>query len=863
MKDGNEKMGKDKNTKKYKSKKEYWAFISYRHLDNKDQGRQWATWLQHQLENYEVPEKFISTPNDRGDILPERIYPIFRDETDLPANADLPSSIKEALERSKFMLVLCSPNSVKSKYVHEEILYFKQLGKADKIFAILIKGEPNASRDENKQRTGISLHQECIPKALMHPLNTRGELNETEYEDPMAADLRLDNAEQGWTNKTAYQTALAKLGTYELEKAEKLAEKYSKKLEHGINKVTAGILGLDLRDLIQEEAKYLAEKERKKREELEIWLNKVEAQKKIAQETLNFIKDSFNSIDPVIARTRDITISEVFDNAYKELQAKKDVLPEFEYHISEIFADVYDKLGKVDLAYENQARAVSLIEKLGEAITEDDIVTSYNNIGFYLINLGRYEEAKQYHNRNLAMLKKKYPKGHPDIAATLNNIGMCLYNQKKYDEAIQYHEQTLEICKKYYSTEHTNIIVSLNNIATCLDHQQKHKEAMSYYTQALEKREKIHPEDHPDTAIFLNNIGSCLSKQEKYEEAMIYHIRDLKMLQNIYPENHPDIASSLNNIGMCLSNQNKHKEALPYFKQSLEMLRKIYSKKHPNTAASLSSIGWCLYHQNKHEEAIEYHKEAFEVCKQIDPENHSDATKNLIDIGGYLYEQEKYKNAILYYTQALEIYKTCYSESYPGVADNLDKIAMCYHSQNKYEEAIKYYEQALEKWRKIDKDHPNVSRNLNKIGGCLYEQGKYGKALTYYTQDLEILRNQFPEKYSDIASNLNNIGVCLSYHSEHKKAIEHHLQALKILQNVHSQNHPDIAMSFNNIGGCLHEQGKYQIAMEYYIQALEMLSDIYPDGHPSINATLKHIQLIKEKMKTPKNGNCSTSPNKQ
>ena len=58
----------------------YWAFISYRHLDNRQSGREWATWLHRRLESYEIPSKFRGHANSRGDVIPERIYPVFRDE---------------------------------------------------------------------------------------------------------------------------------------------------------------------------------------------------------------------------------------------------------------------------------------------------------------------------------------------------------------------------------------------------------------------------------------------------------------------------------------------------------------------------------------------------------------------------------------------------------------------------------------------------------------------------------------------------------------------------------------------------------------------------------------------------------------
>jgi len=52
--------------------RKYAVFISYRHADNKEQGRQWATWLHHTLETYEVPPDLIGRTNLRGEPLPVR-----------------------------------------------------------------------------------------------------------------------------------------------------------------------------------------------------------------------------------------------------------------------------------------------------------------------------------------------------------------------------------------------------------------------------------------------------------------------------------------------------------------------------------------------------------------------------------------------------------------------------------------------------------------------------------------------------------------------------------------------------------------------------------------------------------------------
>ncbi|HHJ16652.1 MAG TPA: toll/interleukin-1 receptor domain-containing protein, partial [Gammaproteobacteria bacterium] len=166
---------------------DYLAFISYRHADNTDEDRQWATWLHQQLEVYDIPADLIGTTNLRGETIPERIYPVFRDEVSLPADANLSSSITQALDRTRFLIVLCSPRAVQSYYVNQEILHFKQTGKQDRIIAAMVYGEPNASIDDAKQEDPEHARTlECFPEALQYHLNNEGELDKTAPTEPVA-----------------------------------------------------------------------------------------------------------------------------------------------------------------------------------------------------------------------------------------------------------------------------------------------------------------------------------------------------------------------------------------------------------------------------------------------------------------------------------------------------------------------------------------------------------------------------------------------------------------------------------------------------------------------------------------------------
>jgi WD40 repeat protein len=248
----------------------YWCFISYRHADNGEPGRQWATWLHQAIETYEVPQDLIGAVNDRGDTIPERIFPVFRDEEELPVDADLASPIYRALDASKFLVVICSPRAVASPYVGSEIRYFKQLGYADRVLAVMIEGEPNASWDAGKQALGFAPNDECFPEAMRHKVGPDGALLSDQAE-PIAADFRLGTA-QGWTSPAALRQALRGKGGLSAKAIDAQVEDYRKRCELMKLKIIAGILGVPLGTLTERDKAYQLALAQKRAKTLRRWL---------------------------------------------------------------------------------------------------------------------------------------------------------------------------------------------------------------------------------------------------------------------------------------------------------------------------------------------------------------------------------------------------------------------------------------------------------------------------------------------------------------------------------------------------------------------------------------------------------------
>jgi hypothetical protein len=250
------------------NQREYWCFISYQHLDNREEGRQWATWLHQALETYEVPEDLISTRNERGEIIPERLFPVFRDEEEL-ATGELTQRIHEALDRTRTLIVLCSPRATRSVYVDKEIRYFKQLKKPTtdrRIHACIIDGDPNGTADSGEN---------CFPEALRHEVEV-DEILKDHADSPLGADLRLANGEQGWTTPEAYRRALTD-GTnpQRREEIERQVAAYSQKLKISLLRLISGILGVPFGTLQARDKAYQLKIAQARARTLRRWLTAV------------------------------------------------------------------------------------------------------------------------------------------------------------------------------------------------------------------------------------------------------------------------------------------------------------------------------------------------------------------------------------------------------------------------------------------------------------------------------------------------------------------------------------------------------------------------------------------------------------
>jgi len=161
-----------------RNQSKYKAFLSYSHADAKQ-----ARSLHRFIETFKIPKRLVGRETNCGAI-PRRLRPVFKDREELSSSSDLGSVINDALKSSEFLIVICSPESARSRWVNEEVLSYKQMGRGSRILCIIISGEPNATDIPGRQA------EECFCEALRFQLGDDGQLTQQRAE-PVAADARL------------------------------------------------------------------------------------------------------------------------------------------------------------------------------------------------------------------------------------------------------------------------------------------------------------------------------------------------------------------------------------------------------------------------------------------------------------------------------------------------------------------------------------------------------------------------------------------------------------------------------------------------------------------------------------------------
>jgi tetratricopeptide (TPR) repeat protein len=683
----------------------YRAFISYSHRDST-----WASWLHSSLEKYRPPKPLIGTVTSRGAV-PKRLTPIFKDRDELPSATDLGTLINAALQDSASQIVICSPQSAKSKWVNEEILAFKRLGREDRIFCLIVDGEPNATDLPGREQ------EECFPPALRFHLGRDGQLSDKPAE-PIAADAR--------PRKDGKQNAKLKLisgvlgvGFDTLRRREQ--QRRNRRLFLFSCAALAGMVltsGLAAYALVQ---RGVAQRQ----------TVRAEAEARTAKETTRFLVDLFKISDPGEARGNTVTAREMLDKGASRIEGELAKEPAIQATLMDTLGTVYMGLGLYAQARPLLDRAVATRHTLA-GVDPLELSNSLSHQGDLLALQAEFDTGEKAY-REAIRIESARPTdlaSQVELASSLHGLGTLLAMQGRYSDAEKTLREDLKLQQALYGASHPAVARTLKDLARAVDDGGDLGAAIPLMQSAVAMQRALRgDEPHPDLAEVLNDMGLLLYENGELDNAEKFYRESLAMNRRLLGEKHPEIANGLENVAMTEQDKGNLAGAETLYRQSLNMRRDLLGADHPDVGRTLMNLASLQYDRGETREALANMREVSAIYRHAYPKDHPETARVLNTIGSWLTMAGEYPEADRYLEEGLAMRRRLFDEQHPDVGSSLIALAILRVAQGKNVEALQLAQNAKGIYTAaLSADHWRTALAECAEGAALTGLGRYPEA---------------------------------------------------------------------------------------------------------------------------------------
>jgi len=577
----------------------------------------------------------------------------------MPSSADLASTVQASLNDSQALIVICSPASAASRWVNEEIRQFKVLGRSQRIFSLVVDGEP---------ATG-----ECFPPALRFEVED-GQVTSKPAHEPLAADVR-----PGMDDRTsaALKIIAGLLGVpYDHLRQRELIHR-QRRLALIASASALGCLAFATLALLALHARSEAERQRALAEQ----------QSLTARRTADFMKSLFMVSDPSEARGNSITAREVLDRGARQIDSQLRETPLVRAELGTTLGEVYASLG----LYNEALKLLQQASQIPGRPAEQQALTLIAAGELHTLRAD-YPSAQQALEHAASTLHAADSSNPQLQVRLLGAYGELFNSQDDSSRARSYFEQALAEAHKLGLENAAQRARLLQGAAQSDIAEQRLDAGEKELQLALTEQVAATGELHPRVSEILSDLGSLMYFRGRREAAIPYYRRCVEIDRKILGRNHPSTAPTINNLARMLLETRQFEEAGRLLQESIDVRKGKVLATNEAMAFTFSNLAIVRMNQDKQPEAVNLFQRGLAAAIINKHRLHGPILTDLADVECRTGE---YEQGLRRLDEAAGIVAARYPDE-PWRSAHVDMIkAGCLIGMKRYQEADKLLTQAI------------------------------------------------------------------------------------------------------------------------------------------------------------------------
>ena len=417
-----------------------------------------------------------------------------------------------------------------------------------------------------------------------------------------------------------------------------------------------------------------------------------------AEKVSDFMLSVFTAADPFENKGKQMTASELLEQAARSIQG--------------------------DLNEQPQVRA-QLLEAIGRAYRRQ----------------GQPGRAVGYLEDSLRIRQQLPIENAAQTGSVLAELAIALRLDGKFEESDRAFQRALEISERStgaMTKVHARLLVDLGRMELTRSNLAKGE---GYMTRGLELTRELEGSRSPRVAEILTDLSNARAWRDDLVGAERAAQEAVSIYREAVPDLHPDRVKADFQLGEVLFLQGRMNDAAAVFERTLAAQRLLFGNSNFTVAETLDSLAKARLAQNNSAEAEQLAREAVDMNVRSRGEDHYSTGYLRTSLGQVLIRQKHFAEAEAELRMALDVFEKTLPPDHMYVASSEYVLGEALLKTDRYADAEAVLTASMNRLKRTNAPAWRIARSASALGEAVYRQGRINEAEKYLVDSYRATRS--------------------------------------------------------------------------------------------------------------------------